>query len=185
VALVGLPATGLVAAAELGLPFERLVAIDAPPAEHWATVAGALVGAFDILLLAPPGTARASGRGRAGVRAAEVRRLTARSRERGTVLVLLAAPGLPRTPESERTVGFDPDLRVTVGSSRWEGLGRGHGLLCSRRVTVEVAGRRAAARARRAELWLPDPEGQVRLVDPPEQAPVHLSTVPAAWSDAG
>ena len=46
-ALVGLPAVGLAAAAEAGVALERLVVVERPPPEHWATVVGALVGAFD------------------------------------------------------------------------------------------------------------------------------------------
>jgi hypothetical protein len=171
VALVGLPALGLVAAAELGMALERLVVIEPPPAEHWGTVVGALVGAFDIVLLGAPGR----------VRPAEVRRLIARSRERGSVLVRLdgsaaaAAAGVG-VGEGGRAVEttFAADLRVAVGTVGWEGLGVGHGLLRRRRVAVEVTGRRAAVRLRRAELWLPDDEGRVRPVHPGEQAGDHV-----------
>jgi hypothetical protein len=150
VALIGLPALGLGAAAELGLALERLVIVESPPAERWGTVAGALVGAFDVVILGRPAPA-----GR--VRPVELRRLAARARERGTLLMPLGGSVTGVSPI------LDPDLRVAVGTIGWEGLEAGHGLLRRRRVTVEVTGRRAAARARRAELWLPDEEGRVRL----------------------
>jgi hypothetical protein len=155
VAVIGLPAFGLGAAAGLGLAIERLVIVEAPPAERWATVAGSLVGAFDMVILGAP-----AGAGR--VRPAEIRRLAARTRERGSVLLPLGSSVAGRSPMGEA------DLRIAVGTLGWEGLEAGHGLLRRRRVMVEVTGRRAAARARRGELWLPDDEGRVRPVEPGE-----------------
>jgi hypothetical protein len=139
VAAVGLPGLGLGAAAELGVVLERLVVVEAPPAEQWGTVVGALVGAFDIVLLGDAGR----------VRAAEVRRLAARSRERGSVLIQLDGPAPP--PERRRAgiPGFDADLCLTVEAARWQGLEDGYGRLRGRRVTVEAGGRRAASRVRR------------------------------------
>jgi hypothetical protein len=170
VATVGLPALGLAAAAEAGVAVERLVVIEPPPAEHWGTVVGALVGAFDAVLLGAP--ARASRAGAVRGRPAEVRRLIARSRERGSVLVQLAGPVLGAAATDGRVrptiEPSEADLRIAVGPVRWEGLAVGHGLLRRRRATVEVSGRRAATRARRAELWLPDGEGRVRPVEPAE-----------------
>ena len=53
------------------------------------------------------------------------------------------------------------DLRLALTASDWPGLGQGHGHLQSRRVEVLVAGRGAAARERRALLWLPAPDGTI------------------------
>jgi hypothetical protein len=173
-ALVGLPAVGLAAAAELGLALERLAVIAAPPPEQWATVVAALVGAFDLVLVpVPPAT-----------RAAEVRRLVARARERGSVLIQLtpstpaarsatssASSGRRRPPAVDDTV-LGADVRLTVTAAEWQGLDRGAGHLRTRRLTVETAGRRRAAHPRRTDLWLPGPTGAIELV---EAAPSPLS----------
>jgi hypothetical protein len=135
-AAVGLPSLGLRAADELGVTLERLALVPAP-GDRWPAVVAALLDGVDLLLLGLPGRARS----------ADARRLVARTRERGTVLVVLEPSG-SRWPEA-------PDLRLSVASARWDGLGCGHGHLRRRRLDVVVSGRRAAARERRATLWLP------------------------------
>ena len=89
------------------------------------------------------------------VRAADGRRLQARLRERGSVIVVVGPQG-----------GLEPEISLTVVDAVWEGVGRGHGHLRTRRVDVELTGRRAAARTRRVSLWLPDVEGHCRAIDP-------------------
>ena len=148
VAAVGLGSLGLVAASELGVAFQRLALVADPGRERagWASVVAALVDGFDVVLVAAD----------CRLRAADARRLVVRVRERGAVLVAVGGelPG-ERSP-----------LRLTVTSSRWEGLGEGWGHLQGRRVTVEAAGRGEASRSRRAELWLPGPGGTVATVEP-------------------
>ena len=80
VAAVGLGSLGLVAAAELGVALDRLVLVDDPGRDRagWASVVAALVDGFDVVLVAA---------GSAGSRPADARRLVARVRERGAVLV--------------------------------------------------------------------------------------------------
>jgi hypothetical protein len=90
------------------------------------------------------------------LRAGDARRLVARVRERGSVLVAVGGD-LP---------GERSSLRLAVTASSWEGLGEGWGYLRARRVAVEAEGRGAAARGRRAELWLPDAEGAVTVAEP-------------------
>ncbi len=146
-AAVGLPALGLAAAAELGVALERFPLVPSPSREAgaggWAWVVATLVDAFDVVLARPP----------AHVKAADARRLTARARERGAVLVV-AGGGWPERAE----------VQLTVTSAGWEGLGQGHGRLRGRRVEVVAGGRGAAARERRVALWLPHPDGDVREV---------------------
>jgi hypothetical protein len=149
IAIVGLPSLGLAAAAELGLALERLVVVRDPSPASWGSVVAALVGSFDAVLLAP--THR--------VRAADARRLAARARERGSVLVQLEV--------GARAV-LEPDLRLITGPVRWEGLGHGHGRLHARRVQIETSGRRRAARPRRLDLWLADESGHVAVAEPVE-----------------
>jgi hypothetical protein len=75
-------------------------------------------------------------------RVAEARRLVARVRERGSVLV--AVGGWPG----------EAALRLRAEGSVWTGLGRGEGLLDARTLRVTVAGRGAAGRERSAEVPL-------------------------------
>jgi hypothetical protein len=137
-AAVGLPALGLVAAAELGVVLPRLAMVPRPGRE-WASVVATVVDAVEVVLVAPPP---------GGVRPPDARRLAARCRERGTVLV---AAG--------RWDGAD--VRLRVATSRWAGLGQGAGHLRARRVEVVTEGRGAAARPRRSWLWLPADGGGV------------------------
>lgn len=135
-AAVGLPSLGAAAAAELGVALERLALVPFPGGQ-WATVTAALLDALDVVVVRPPRS----------VRPADARRLAARARERGSVLVPLAG-GPPAWPEGL-------DLRLTAVAAEWHGLGSGHGHLRARRVEVVANGRGAAARERRVALWLP------------------------------
>lgn len=129
-AAVGLPWLGAAAAAELGVALERL-ALVRHPGREWAGVVAAFLDGFDVVSVAVP----------ARLRAGDARRLSARARERGAVLVAVGDwPGA--------------DVRVRAGPSRWTGLGEGCGRLQSRYVPVAVEGRAAAARPRHGRLWL-------------------------------
>jgi len=151
VAVVGRVDLGLAAAAEAGIVTERLALVAEPPADQWATVVAALIGAVDVIVVGPGHR----------VRAGDARRLAARARERGTVLVQAGG----RRPTGS-VPGLEADLRLTVVAARWQGLGDGHGHLQARRLTVEATGRRRSAQPRRAELWLPDPEGHIVALAP-------------------
>jgi len=149
VAAIGLRGLGLAAAGELGVVLSQLLLVDVPPGPQWATaVAAALDGVDAVLLEVPP-----------RCREADARRLQARLRDRGAVVVLVGAAG-----------PFQPDLVVTGSAPVWHGLGCGWGHLRARCLPVEVSGRRAASRSRTARLWLPDPEGAVRLEESPAEA---------------
>jgi len=152
---VGLPSLGLAAAAELGVVLERFPLVASPGrasgAGGWGWVVAALVDAFDVVLARPP----------AYVKAADARRLTARTRERGAVLVVTGGGGWPEPAE----------VQLTVASSMWEGVGQGHGRLRGRRVEVVAGGRGAAARERRMSLWLPHPDGAIAPCTNDETAP--------------
>jgi hypothetical protein len=153
-ATVGVSNLGLAAAAELGVVLDRLVVVADPTAGPraseasrsavWATVVAALVDALDVVVV----------RSRRKVSSGDARRLIARARERGSVLIVLG----DSWPEA-------PDVRLSIVRAEWEGIGDGCGHLQARRVVIEAGGRRAAARARQAELWLPAAGGGVALVD--------------------
>lgn len=151
-AIVGLPWLGLVSAEELGVELGRVAIID-DPGDQWATIIAALVGAFDVVLTCLPPR----------VKAADGRRLAARLRERGTVLVQIPEPVHPSRPHHDVITG---DVVLTVSAVEWEGLGRGHGRLLSRRIEVLTSGRGAATLGTRSWLWLPHRDGGVRGVEP-------------------
>jgi hypothetical protein len=146
-AVVGMPSVGVVMAAGLGVALERLALVP-DPGDQWATVAAALVDAVDIALVQVPRR----------FRAADGRRLAARARERGTILVPVGQ-------------GWEEgaDVRLSVAAAAWHGLGHGYGHLQARSVEVEASGRGAANRRRRVHLWLPGPSGMVAAYDRAEQ----------------
>lgn len=149
VGMVGVPSLGLSAAAGFGVDLGRLLLVpDAgrPGGPTWGTVVATLLDGVDVVVVRPPGR----------VPAGEGRRLVARARERGSVLVRLGSPG--DWPEAA-------DATVGVVSTAWEGLGNGHGHLRARRAVVEAGGRRGLDRPRRAELWLPGPGGVLGVVE--------------------
>ncbi len=163
-AVVGVSSLGLAAASELGVDLERLVAVADPPSASWGTVVATLVDAFDVVLVRP--------RRRVGV--ADARRLTARARERGSVLVVLSATAT--WPDAV-------DVELAIRSEEWHGIGDGHGHLHVRQAIVEAGGRRAAARTRRVRLWLPAAGGGVAAVD--ELAEVRRFPSPnVGWKQA-
>jgi hypothetical protein len=128
---------GVAAAAERGIDLARLVLVPfLGSQDRWTQVVAGLFDAVDVVLLIP----------RAAVRPSDARRLAARSRDRGSVLIVL---------DHRANWSGPSDLRCTVTRSEWSGLSRGHGLLAARRYELEVSGRGAAARPRRAPLQLP------------------------------
>ena len=144
-AVVGDPGLGLCAAAEAGVVLERLLVINPPDQKAGIGAVAALVGSVDIVMV---GAA-------VPIRPPDLRRLSARLRERGSVLIRVGPVDAP---------GVDISLRIV--SSQWAGLGAGHGLLQTRRVAVQTQGRGAAARPRAADLLLPAPGGGVELQAP-------------------
>lgn len=137
-AIVGIPALGLRAAAELGVDLDRLVVVP-DPATQWDAVLASLVDAFDMVVAHQPAQARA-------------RRLAARVREHDAVLLVVGS-------------WQESDLAIEGTASTWHGIDGGHGHLRARTLTVCVSGRGAASHPRRTTLWLPDRDGDVSVVD--------------------
>ena len=159
-AVIGLPELALVAAQEHGIALGRLALIEVPRWRRAAELVAAIIDGIDLVLLDA----------RVPLTAAEVRRVTARLRDQGSVL-LMVDPGLPgastaRTATMQSAGGWSPDvvLTSTVSGDRasgWSGLGDGHGVLRCRRVIVDATGRGRSSRPRRLELLLPDAHGAV------------------------
>ena len=154
-AVAGIPTFGTAAAAELGVPLERLVMVQDPPGGfdegRWADVVAAMIDGFDVIVL---------GSGARRIRPGIARRLQARVQSRGAVLVLAA-----------RLEAFTCDLRVHAEHQRWDGLGAGHGVAVSRRLTVELHGRRMP-RPRRSEMLLPAVGGGIELAGVAQVGPL-------------
>lgn len=161
-AVVGEEGLGLAAAAEAGLALERLLMVTAPEPRAAVEATAALVGAVDVVLVG------------SGVRlgAADHRRLAARLREQGSVLIGLGGAALGGGVLAGGALA-GADVRLQVVSSHWSGLGEGWGLLRSRHVSVRAEGRGAASRPRTLDLLLPGPEGAPVLSEP-DGAPVLL-----------
>ncbi|GGK26148.1 hypothetical protein GCM10010124_18480 [Pilimelia terevasa] len=140
-AVVGVPAFGAVAAAELGIALDRLALVPRPGPD-WPEVVAALIDGVDVVAVAVPDAAPP----------ALARRLAARARQRGCVLVPYG-----------RWDGADLTLRMTDGV--WQGLGQGRGRLCRRRMAVAARGRGAAARPREVTVWLPGDTGALAPFD--------------------
>ena len=155
---VGSPLVGSAAAAEAGVALDRFIRVPAP-GERWPEVVASLLDGFDVVVVHPP-------RRRTARDDQAIRRLTARTRERGAVLV---ATG----PWDGAVLG------LTVTAERWYGLGRGHGHLSARQVVVSAVGRGSAVRPRRARLWLPGRNGRVAAYEEiPAQRPARGLELP-------
>jgi hypothetical protein len=131
------------------------------PGEQWPSVVASLLEAFDIVVIHPPPRARE----------ADMRRLSARARERSAVLLVAgdndhlvagdndnkdAAHYTSAWPGTHYTSAWPgTQIGLTVIEQRWHGLGSGHGYLQAHEIEVQSLGRGAAIRPRRATVWLP------------------------------
>jgi hypothetical protein len=144
VAVVDVPWLGVEAAAELGVPLERLVRVEAAEALSWADLVAAVLDGFELVVTRVPQR----------VGAGVLRRVQSRIQAREGVLLVVGDPG-----------PLGADVAIEASTPVWEGVEDGAGHLRGRRVTVVASGRRIP-RPRRAELWLPGPDGVVAAVDP-------------------
>lgn len=123
-AMVGMPHAGVLAAARRGIDLGRLALIPHPGAQASAAL-GACIDGMDIVMV---------GQGMV-LSDADRRRLSARAKERGCVMVV---------------AGMWPGAHVvlTVERARWRGIGTGEGRLRERGVTVAIGGRSAGSTRR-------------------------------------
>ncbi|MFF1607465.1 hypothetical protein ACFVYA_06750 [Amycolatopsis sp. NPDC058278] len=135
-AVAGMPSLGIAAAAEYGVDVTRLALVPRPGAELPAVIA-ALLDGVDLVAVQSE-----------TVQPAVARRLSARARHRGAVLLSSGAwPGA--------------DVELSCRREPWSGPSLGYGHLESRRVRVRAHGRGAAARPVTADLHLPAATGEV------------------------
>ena len=175
-AVVDVPWLGVEAVAELGVPLERLVRVDPDRVSEprsasersanvneprsasggsWADLVAAVLDGFEVVITRVP--KRAS--------AAILRRVQARVQAREAVLIVVG---------DHRHLAAD--ITMEASSPVWVGVEHGWGRLRGRRVTVTATGRRVP-RPRRAELWLPGPDGAVAPAAEPV-AVLHPVDVP-------
>jgi hypothetical protein len=117
---------GARAAADAGVELERLAVVQRVPPDRWGTVVAALLDGITVVVAAVP----------PHVRLGDARRLVARARERGAVLVAFGAWPV------------EAAVRVNTGPSAWRGLTLGSGLLDARDLNIQVEAKgRGYARA--------------------------------------
>lgn len=117
---------GARAAAEAGVVLERCAVVRRVPLDRWPAVVSALIDGVAFVAAAVP----------VGLRPGDARRLTARARERATVLVALGAwPA-------------EAALRIHASGRDWSGLAAGEGLLANASVDVRVEGTAVPTHAR-------------------------------------
>jgi hypothetical protein len=144
-AVIDVPTLGLDAASELGVPLERIVAIDTSLGEktteanvgeraaRWADVVAAAADGFEVILTCVP----------AEVTASTVRKVATRLQQRGVVMLVLGDPG-----------PLVCDGVIDTIEQVWSGVGAGWGHLQQRTVDMSASGRRVPGR-RCVSLALP------------------------------
>lgn len=147
-AIVGFPDAGVAAAEELGVELKRCAFIPFFTAATTAKVVAALIDSVDVVVL----------RNTNSISSADVRRLTARARERRCVLVLNQCtwPGI--TP-----------LTLKTGVPIWQCTANGRGRLKGRWMRVSASGRGSMSKSKEAEVWLGDGPPIPKTIDFQEQ----------------
>jgi hypothetical protein len=142
VGVVGKPELGLLAAAEAGIRLERLALVPRPGPDLLGVTA-ALLDGMDVVVVAMGATV---------VRAADRRRLEARARQRGAVLVALGQ-------------WAGADMELSCADAQWQGLGTGAGRLRAREIGVRLRGRGVTPDGRWSRLMLPAAGGRMATAD--------------------
>ena len=138
---VGIPELGAEAAERLGVDLSRLVLIP-DPGPRWLAVAATVAEVLPVIAVRP--SSRVSD--------GDVSRLAARLRDRGSVLLVQGA-----WPQAEAV--------LEIERPSWSGLGRGHGYLSGREVTVRSSSRRWPV-ARTGRMLLPGADGTIQSAPP-------------------
>lgn len=161
---MGVPSWGWAASVRSGVAAQRTVVVDEPPVSQWGQVIAALVDTFDLVVVDPTHQVTAS----------DARRLAARTRERGSVMVDV------RVDDGRRRFRWpiDADLSFSVSTSAWSGLGDGFGRLDDRELTVSASGRRGADRQRRIQVRL-DGSGRLAAAASTNAASTNTAALPA------
>ncbi|WP_028047837.1 hypothetical protein [Cellulomonas sp. URHE0023] len=130
-AVVGQPTIGLLAAAQAGVSLDRLAVVPRPGLES-PTVIAALLDGVDVVIVGP----------QVALTDADRRRLSARARDRGSVLLSTAD-------------WSGAGVVLTVQHGRWTGVDSGEGRLRTHEIRVARTGRGSAAVPQSLDLTLP------------------------------
>ncbi len=147
-AVIGMPTLGVEAAAGFGIDLNRLILVP-DPGDRWFAATSALAEVVPLIAVHPGGR----------LRDADVSRLSARLRDRGTTLLVTGV-----WPQSEGS--------IRVHDPEWNGLGAGWGLLSDRTVTVTARTRRSPLPSS-VRVRLPGRDGALEPVTP------ELAALPA------
>lgn len=193
--LVGYPAAGIAAAADAGCDLERTLVVPLPAgsAVDAPAVLAALVDGMDVVVIGPEVTLLDHDR----------RRLAARARDRGTVLVPAALPpgagrsssrdgATGRMPRTQREDGVWSGAHVVLDAvgGGWAGIDQGAGWLRRRTLRVRRTGRGSAARPLDLDVEVPVcrvPDPIADLAEPlaPAEAPEVACLAPVRREPVG
>ncbi|AKV85973.1 hypothetical protein AKG07_06300 [Microbacterium sp. CGR1] len=118
-AVVGMPTLGVEAAAAFGIALPRLILVP-EPGDRWLAVASALAEVVPLIAVQPGGRARD----------ADVSRLSARLRDRGSTLLVTESAESGAWPQSEGS--------IRLHDQHWLGIGEGWGLIEGATATVSA-----------------------------------------------
>lgn len=136
-AFVDVPRVGLMAAHEYGVALQRVMCVNSGGhTQSYAQVVGALVDGIDLVVVSSPACS-----------AAEARRIVARAKASGSVLIILG-----------RTGQFSPDVVLSSSTTEWHF----HTHASSRTMSVQAHGRRVYNQ-RALTVQLPAADGAVSL----------------------
>lgn len=155
-AIVGAEEISPAAAIDMGLSPLRTAYIQST--SRPADVVAALLGLIDVVVLDA----------RLDLHSSQIRRLQARLREKGSVLIVLQ-PDVFRSGKALSTrsslANWSADISFQTSGWQWEGIGKGHGYLQVRRARLQKSGRRQANRFREQMYELSDGAHSFRFVE--------------------
>lgn len=118
-AVVGMPTLGVEAAAAFGIELPRMILVP-EPGDRWLAVTSALAEVVPLIAVQPGGRARD----------ADVSRLSARLRDRGSTLLITESTASGAWPQSEGS--------IRLHDQHWLGVGEGWGLIEGSTATVSA-----------------------------------------------
>lgn len=153
-AAVGMPDFGVEAAESAGVDLAHLVLVP-DPGPRWLAVAATLAEVVPVVAVRPAGRATDG----------DVSRLGARLRDRGAVLLVQGH-------------WSQAEASLEITDPEWTGVGRGHGYLSAREVTIDVRSRRWPV-PRRARVTLPAGDGRAAVLPGAERTMPTLAPLEA------
>lgn len=154
-AVVGMPTLGVEAAAAFGIALPRLILVP-EPGDRWLAATSALAEVVPLIAVNPASR----------VRDADVSRLSARLRDRGSTLLVTESAASGTWPQSEGT--------IRLHDQQWQGIGEGWGLIEGSTATV-TARTRHSPLSSSVCVRLPGSDGAVEEIAPQHTADGTLS----------